>query len=63
MFVYGHEEDSMKDIKAIKKMKLHRNGKNSILNWLNFFLTGSDLRFEGETPLGIETIPRGVFDL
>ena len=32
MFVYGHEEDSMKDIKAIKKMKLHRNGKNSILN-------------------------------
>lgn len=57
MFVYGHEEDSMKDIKAIKKMKLHRNGKNSILNWLNFFLTGSDLRFEGVS------IPRGVFDL
>lgn len=57
MFVYGQEEDSMKDIKAIKKMKLHRNGKNSILNWLNFFLTGSDLRFEGVS------IPRGVFDL
>lgn len=57
MFVYGYKEDFMKDIKVIKKMKFYRNGKNLILNWLNFFLIGSDLRFEGVF------IFRGVFDL
>lgn len=47
----------MKDIKVIRKMKFYRNGKNLILNWLNFFLIGSDLRFEGVF------IFKGVFDL
>ena len=36
--------DSLKDIKPINKMKLHRNRENSIFNWLDFLKTGGDLR-------------------
>lgn len=36
--------DSLKDIKPINQMKLHRNRENSIFNWLDFLKSGGDLR-------------------